>query len=129
MNGDKRYWITVAETKPFMAGAASSFSEQELFDLTTYLALDPETGEVIPDTDGVRVLAWELAREGMPCEVHVVYFYYDLNTPVYLLGVLTSGIQPSFTNEQKARARALVAEIINNCGGSKVVKLRPNSAA
>lgn len=46
--------ITVAETLVFLRQAASLWSEDERRAFVDYIATDPEAGDVIPDTGGVR---------------------------------------------------------------------------
>ena len=50
--------ITVAETQAFMRAASRIWSEEELAALVDHLAHNPEDGDVIPGTGGVRKLRW-----------------------------------------------------------------------
>jgi hypothetical protein len=45
-----RAWNTVAMVPVFLRDAATLLSEEELFELVTYLSLNPEAGVVIPAT-------------------------------------------------------------------------------
>lgn len=104
------YWITVVELGEFEEAAALSLTPEEIEGLITYVAQQPDDGEVIPDTGGLRSLAWPACRDGGP---HVIYFFRDLNMPVYLVTVLAAGEQANFTTSDKARMRAKVDELIN----------------
>jgi hypothetical protein len=61
------------------------WSEDELAGLVDYVARNPEVGDVIPGTGGVRKLRWGRARSGKRGGARVVYFYFHANCPLYLL--------------------------------------------
>lgn len=103
------YWITVVELEEFEAAAAEMLTPEENEGLITYVSQQPDDGEVIPDTDGLRVITWPACREGGP---RVVYFFRDLNMPVYLIALLEPGEATNFTNSDKARMRAAVCELV-----------------
>lgn len=46
------YWITVVELDEFEVAAAESLTPEEIEGLITYVAQQPDDGEVIPDTGG-----------------------------------------------------------------------------
>lgn len=50
--------ITVAETPLFVRQAESVWNEAEREDFVNYIARDPEAGDVIPETGGVRKVRW-----------------------------------------------------------------------
>lgn len=105
------YWITVVELDEFEVAAAESLTPEEIEGLITYVAQQPDDGEVIPDTGGgLRSLAWPACRDDSP---HVIYFFRDLNMPAYLVTVLAAGEPTDFTASDKARMRAKVDELIN----------------
>ena len=51
----------------------------------TFIAANPEAGDVIPDTGGVRKVRWTRAGSGKRGGTRVIYFYYDAGRPLYLL--------------------------------------------
>ena len=99
------YWITVVELEEFEEAAAKSLTPEEIEGLVTYVAQQPDDGEIIPDTGGLRALTWPACREDGP---QVVYFFRDLNMPVYLITLLEAGEMEEFTSTDKARMRATV---------------------
>lgn len=46
--------ITVVETKPFERSAATIWTEAERAEFVDFIARNPEVGDVIPETGGVR---------------------------------------------------------------------------
>ena len=103
------YWITVVELEEFEEAAAKSLTPEEIEGLVTYVAQQPDDGEIIPDTGGLRALTWPACREDGP---QVVYLFRDLNMPVYLITLLEAGEMEEFTSTDKARMRATVGELI-----------------
>ena len=56
--------ITVAETLPFLRQVAGLWHEDEHRAFVDYIAANPEAGDVIPDTGGVRKVRWSRAGMG-----------------------------------------------------------------
>ncbi len=56
--------MTVVETPLFLRKAAEILEEAERARLLADIGLDPECGEIIPGTGGVRKLRWALPGRG-----------------------------------------------------------------
>jgi hypothetical protein len=82
-------------------------SEREAF--TAFIAGNPEAGDVIPDTDGVRKVRWGRAGIGKRGGTRVIYFYHDADRPLYLLMVYAKGRQENLSPEEERIVRKLVA--------------------
>ncbi len=105
-----KYWITVVELDEFVSTAAGLLTAEEIEGCITYVAQQPDDGDIIPDTGGLRVLSWPACREDGP---KVVYLFRDLNMPVYLLAVVGADEAMEFTVTDKAQMRAKVDQIID----------------
>lgn len=68
--------ITVAETQAFARSAENIWSEDERAELVDHIAHNPEAGDVIPGTGGVRKLRWGRWGSGKRGGARVVDFYY-----------------------------------------------------
>lgn len=77
--------ITVAETQLFVRAVEKIWSEDERAELVDFVAHNPEAGDVIPGTGGVRKLRWARSGSGKRGGARVVYFYYRPDCPLYLL--------------------------------------------
>lgn len=77
--------ITVAETQAFARAAETLWSEEERVELVNFVARNPEAGDLIPGTGGVRKLRWTRSGIGKRGGARVVYFYYRPDCPLYLL--------------------------------------------
>lgn len=103
------YWITVVELDEFVEAADEWLSPTEIEGLITCVSVRPDDGTVIPDTGGLRIMAWPACGDASP---EVIYFFRDLNMPVYLVTVVPAGETAKFTASDKARMRAKVDELI-----------------
>jgi hypothetical protein len=65
--------ITVAETLPFLRQAASLWGDEERNAFVDFIAANPETGDVIPDSGGIRKVRWSRPGTGKRGGVRVIY--------------------------------------------------------
>ena len=103
--------ITVAETPVFLRQAKEVWSEAEHQEFVLHIAGNPETGDVIPDTGGVRKVRWSRAGSGKRGGVRVIYFYHDRERPLYLLMVYAKGRKDDLDSDEKRAVRELAALI------------------
>lgn len=69
--------ITVIETGQFIKKAKQIMSQGEKDDLIDTIARDPEAGEVIPKTGGVRKLRMAREGQGKSGSFRAIHYYYD----------------------------------------------------
>ena len=56
--------MTVVETERFLKDAKGLLSDAERAELAAFIGANPESGEIIPETGGVRKVRWALAGKG-----------------------------------------------------------------
>lgn len=103
--------ITVAETQAFARSAEKIWDEAERFELIDHLAHNPEAGDVIPGTGGVRKLRWGRTGGGKRGGARVLYFYYRAEAPLYLLLAYAKAQASDMTNDEKKIVAAFAAMI------------------
>jgi hypothetical protein len=103
--------ITVAETGLFIRQAADVWSGDERAEFIDFIARNPEAGDLIPATGGVRKIRWR--RPGMRKSggVRVIYFYHDAALPLYLLMVYAKAQREDLSPEAQRTVQALVARL------------------
>jgi hypothetical protein len=103
--------ITVAETPLFVRQAATVWSETEHEAFVSFIAANPEAGDVIPEKGGVRKLRWTRTGSGKRGGTRVVYYYCDLRRPLYLLLVYAKARQENLSADEKREIRKFAAII------------------
>ena len=66
--------LTVIETPLFQRYAAAVWTEEQREDFVSWIAVNPEAGEVIPGAGGLRKVRWSRAGMGKRGGVRVIYF-------------------------------------------------------
>lgn len=105
------YLISIAEMDAFISEAKSIFTESEYEDLVYFIAQHPDAGELIPNTGGVRKMRWPARGQGKRGGARVIYYFRDLNVPVYLLAVYAKGEKINLTEREKKLMRQMVEKI------------------
>ena len=108
----ERPYITVVETRPFIADAERCLSQDEREQFIEHIACNPTAGAVIRDTGGVRKVRWGAAGRGKRGGVRVIYYYHSERIPLFLLTVYTKAHKTDLSPAEKAAMRRLVAEIV-----------------
>lgn len=104
------FMFTVIETPIFQKYSADIWSDAERDAFINWLASNPEAGDVIPGTGGLRKVRW--ARQGMGKQggVRVIYFNRLEEGVIWLLIVYAKA---KFDNVPVAVLNALKEEINN----------------
>ena len=107
------YPIRIAELGPFRKEAPELWTEEEVQNLRDYLALNPEAGDIVIGTGGVRKLRWRISGRGKRGGARVIYYFRDLNMPLYLISVYKKTERDTPTQAEKNVLRKLVEELVD----------------
>jgi hypothetical protein len=64
--------LTIVELTPLLRGAAKVWSENERAEFVNHMAANPEAGDVIPETGGLRKVRWGRQGSGKRGGVRVI---------------------------------------------------------
>lgn len=81
--------FTVIETPTFQRQVADVWTEAERLDFITWIAANPEAGDVIPGADGARKVRWAVQGKGKRGGARVIYFNLSADEIVLLVAVYT----------------------------------------
>ncbi len=103
--------LSVVETPQFVRQAADVWDDAERQEFVDYIARNPEAGDVIPDTGGIRKIRWRRQGMGKRGGVRVIYFYHNPVTPLFLLMVYAKAVREDVAPEAKKALAEFVARI------------------
>lgn len=109
--GGSAYPITIAELKSAQKDLQRILSEEEANKLFDFLAVNPESGDVIPETGGIRKLRWKGQGKGQSKGIRICYFYHDLNMPLFILAVYSKGERLRLSKREEQLMSKLVREL------------------
>jgi len=112
MFATSNYGITIVELRSFQNDADVIFTDEERDDLTDFIAANPTFGKVIPGTGGVRKLRWRALQSGKRGGARVIYYFRDLNMPIFLLAVYAKNEKLNLTMKERNQMRQLVDELV-----------------
>ncbi|MGO9060098.1 MAG: type II toxin-antitoxin system RelE/ParE family toxin [Candidatus Binataceae bacterium] len=103
--------ITVAETRTFVQQADDVWSDDEREAFVDFIARNPEASDIIRDGGGVRKVRWGRQGTGKRGGVRVIYFFHDLDTPLYLLLVYAKAVRTDISLDAKKAVREFAERI------------------
>lgn len=108
--------VTVVETKAFSAEAKGRMKPKEVGALIDVLADEPETGDVIRGTGGLRKIRFAVAGRGKSKSVRVVYYFYNDTMPVFLMTVFAKNEKDNLSKAQRNALAKVARALRDNYG-------------
>ena len=106
--------VEFIETPTFTAHLAEYLADDEYLALQTFLAEDPQAGEVLQGTGGLRKLRWTdpARRKGKRGGLRVIYYYLLSDAQIWLMTLYSKGEMSDLdAAEKRALKSALEAEL------------------
>ncbi len=128
----KTYEIEIVQVSVFEEQARRLFTDDVLHGLMIHLALHPEAGDVIKGTNGVRKLNWSLEEAGKSSGARVVYYFRDLNMPLYLLAAYAKNQEDELVAKVRKQLCAMVDDLVHRHGeltGNNIVRFKIGESA
>jgi hypothetical protein len=115
--------MTVAETDQFLRDAGHLMPEIERMELVAYIAANPRSGDLIPETGGVRKLRWAVPGRGKRGGARVIYYFHSERFPVFLLAAYGKNEKANLSKaERNAMAKLVPMLIASYAGGGRSKK-------
>ncbi len=108
--------ITIVETHSFYKQSRKVLGEGEIEELKNFLALNPQAGDIIPGLRGIRKVRWQANQKGKSGGARIIYFFHNLNIPVFLLDIHAKSEKGDLSSQEKKIMNAMVDELIENYG-------------
>ena len=103
--------VTVVETALFIKKAEKLMSVEDKAELINVIASDPESGDVISKTGGVRKLRFARKGHGKSGSFRVIYYYYNPKNPIFLFSVYGKNEKTDISDAEKNSLYKVIQEI------------------
>jgi mRNA-degrading endonuclease RelE of RelBE toxin-antitoxin system len=97
------------ETDIFTAQITKLISDESYTEFQKVLIADPESGDLIRNSQGLRKIRWRLAGTGKSGGIRIIYYLVS-GDEIFLLFAYPKSKQENITEEQARVLRALVDE-------------------
>ena len=108
--------ITVVELPLFQRQARDVWDDADRTAFVDFIARNPDSGDLIPETGGVRKIRWRRHGAGKRGGARVVYFYHDAQMPIFLLLVYAKAQRENMTPDEKKQVRAMATTLKHSYG-------------
>ena len=98
------------ETPIFTVGVKSLLSDEDYAALQLYLVSQPDAGDVIGGTGGLRKVRWTTAGRGKRGGTRVIYYYVVAQSQIRMILIYRKGIKDDLSPKEKAILRGINAE-------------------
>ncbi len=105
--------VTVVETPEFIRRRRGLLSDEERWDLIKSLALNPEQGDIMPGTSGVRKVRLEIQGRGKSGGARVIYYYHNRSIPIFMLTMFPKNVKIDLSQAEKNEMRCLIPALID----------------
>jgi hypothetical protein len=104
--------LRFVETPLFTTQIVEILSDLEYSQLQTALILQPDLGELIPGTGGLRKVRWGLPGQGRGKRggLRVIYYWYVSQSVIFMLLVYSKTKQADLSSEQKRTLRKIAED-------------------
>jgi hypothetical protein len=111
--------VAVVETPEFLSATRKLLSEDERIALIDHLARNPDDGDVIQGTGGVRKLRWRLEGRGKRGGARVIYFYHNAGMPLFALTAYAKNQRADLGQSERNSLKVLTKAFIESYGKAK----------
>jgi hypothetical protein len=106
--------ITIVELPEFIRRSEKLMSAEEHDQLLSFLAANPTAGILIQGTGGVRKLRWAAGNKGKSGSNRIIYFYHNLELPLFLLTVFSKSERENLSKQERNDLSGLTKLLVQN---------------
>jgi hypothetical protein len=104
--------LTFRETNLFTRQVVEKLSDLDYTELQAALMLQPELGDLIQGTGGLRKLRWAESAKGKGKRggVRIIYYWFSPQALIYMLLMYSKNERDDLSAAEKAKLRKLIAQ-------------------
>ena len=108
-------YMTVVETRAFLSAVSRTMTEADREEFVTFIAANPQRGDLIQGTGGIRKIRWGIKGQGKSGGLRVIYYYHSYyhseRMPLFLLTAYEKSVKSDLAELEKVVMRRLVQEL------------------
>lgn len=108
-------YVTIAETQYFEKKISTLLDEDALTSLKIMLATNPEAGDVIRASNGLRKIRFATSNKGKSGGIRVIYYFYNESIPLFLLDAFAKS-QKENLSKSELNDYAKLVDMLKNYG-------------
>lgn len=102
---------TVVETSYYFRRASKLMTEEQRADVISFLAENPEAGEIMEGTGGVRKVRIALEGRGKSGGARVIYYFHSDLIPLFLFDVYGKNQKDNLSKAERNALRQVIENI------------------
>jgi len=118
----------VIETSVFLSDAAAAgVSEDERFEIVTFIAQNPTAGALMPGTGGARKIRFAGRGKGKSGGYCIVTYYAAPDIPIFVLAMINKGERANLSKAEQNELRRELSAIADDyrANARRMIALKP----
>ncbi|WP_375618980.1 MULTISPECIES: type II toxin-antitoxin system RelE/ParE family toxin [unclassified Bartonella] len=105
---------TVIETTAYLISAKEEgISPEELFDIVSFIAANPNAGDLMQGTGGARKVRFPTKHKGKSGGYRIITFFGGKDIPVFLLDVYSKSSQGNLTKAERNELKWILTALLD----------------
>lgn len=105
--------MAVVEMPEFLNRAKAILTVAERTALVAHLGANPEAGQLVPGTGGVRKIRWGTPGQGKRGGARVIYYYYNESIPLFALDIYAKNQRTDLSDADKRSLKRLLPILVS----------------
>ncbi len=102
------------ELPEFTRRAERILTNEEIDALLYHLSANPDAGNLIEGTGGIRKLRWASKGKGKSGGSRIIYFFYNETIPLFLLTIFSKSEKENLSKSERNELGRLTRKLVSN---------------
>lgn len=107
---------TLVELPEYIRDADRLLDNESQDELKNFLSFNPQAGQIMQGTGGVRKIRWARRGSGKSGGVRVIYYFYNETMPLFLLNMFGKNEKENLSKAERNKMAKLVSILIKTYG-------------